>query len=600
MNRNIKLISAANETEALELACGHFSCESDEVFLKVLDEAVSVGIEADGSGAQILYYAAFIGQGGVRAAYIDADFNLFFDSDGVYLEVYPVIGGGRPQEPSEVTGYIVRKELSALNAEAVNEQLQAGFGRVQIAPQQEETLLSEDITAWCSKDEMEGYMKFLPPDEGGARLTVNQISEKLKQAGIVFGVSPLSLGEANREKAYGKQYTVARGQLAENGENGTLVYHFDTSKDPGRPAEDEAGRVDYRDLNMFVRVKKGQLLITRTLATPGKSGSTVTGRELVPRAGKEVNMPRTKNILVNEEKTTAHAEVSGLVETVNGALCVSNTYTIKDDCDLSTGNIDFDGNVVIGGAVISGMTIRAKGDITIGGVVNEAELIAEGNIELKRGIQGNDKGKITAGGNIVASFIERADVRAHGDITSDVIMHSNIEAGRDLHVSGKRGNIVGGKALVAGEIIAKTIGAPSHVMTDVEVGLMPEKKARIKYLREELERYAKEDAKIQQIELYLSRADNVPEEKRAALTENVTITRAQNDKTIASYKSELAELEYEAEHATDGRVHCSVVVYPGSRITIGTGMYRVDEQTQAATFKYVDGEIVFVACERRE
>ena len=594
MNKLLKLYYVQEMSDALQMAAELFSCTEKEVFSLVLEEghtADEVTVEA---AEPQLIFAAYIGDGGVRPSYIDADFNLFYEFDGVYLEVYPVVGGGRVLAIDETVEYLKRKELDEAEMQLAEAMLRSGNGgRARIAPAQEEKVLSEDITVWCSANEMEGYMCFLPADEGGEKLSVIKISDKLTQAGIVYGVSPMSLGEASRERKYGKQYLVAKGTLAEDGVNGELIYHFEKNREVGRPKEDERGKVDYRDLSLFEPVKKGQLLISRTLATQGKPGSTVTGAELLPKPGRDVNIPRTKNLVINPEMTTARAEFGGAVEIIGGVVSVSNKYVVEGDCDLSTGNIEFDGQVLINGAVISGMLVKASGDIVVGGVVNEAELISGGNIELKLGIQGNNKGRVTAAGNVKAAFIERAEVRARGDIMSDVIMHSSVEAGRRVLAQGKRGNIVGGKTLVGDEIVANTIGAPSYVQTEVEVGLLPEKKVRIKLLREELSRLEKEETKIAQIELYLSKADNLAEDRRIELTESVVQTRAQTDKSISEYAQELAELQQEAERSTDGAVHCSIIAYPGSKITIGTGMYKVEEQTRAASFKYNAGRVVF-------
>ena len=149
-------------------------------------------------------------------------------------------------------------------------------------------------------------------------------------------------------------------------------------------------------------------------------------------------------------------------------------------------------------------------------------------------------------------------------------------------------------------VVAKTIGAPSHVQTEIEVGMLPGKKTRIKVLQEELDKLRKEDAKIKQTELYLSKAENLPEDKKNSLTQSVVQTRAEIDKKILEYTGELSALQYEAERSTEGTVHCSAVVYPGTKITIGKGAYRVDEQTRAATFKYDNGKVVFGPCERSE
>ena len=69
-----------------------------------------------------------------------------------------------------------------------------------------------------------------------------------------------------------------------------------------------------------------------------------------------------------------------------------------------------------------------------------------------------------------------------------------------------------------------------------------------------------------------------------------------NNQRIA-YGEELAALQNEAQNATGGKVHILKEVFPGTRISIGTAGYKVENVIPFATFKFYKDEIVFVACE---
>ena len=90
------------------------------------------------------------------------------------------------------------------------------------------------------------------------------------------------------------------------------------------------------------------------------------------------------------------------------------------DVDASTGDIEYDGNVMIPGTVRTGFTVKAKGDIQVNGVVEGATLIAGGNIVIKRGVQGMSRGRLVSGGDICAHFFESANVEAKGDVLADL------------------------------------------------------------------------------------------------------------------------------------------------------------------------------------
>ena len=139
---------------------------------------------------------------------------------------------------------------------------------------------------------------------------------------------------------------------------------------------------------------------------------------------------------MSEDGLRLYSEVSGHVSLTDGRVFVSDTYEVAADVDSSTGDIDYEGNVVVRGNVITGFTVKAKGDIEVYGVVEGAYIEAEGQIILRRGMQGMNKGILKANGNIITKFIENAEVIAGGYINTDSIMHSKVSAKGDIVVGG--------------------------------------------------------------------------------------------------------------------------------------------------------------------
>ena len=89
------------------------------------------------------------------------------------------------------------------------------------------------------------------------------------------------------------------------------------------------------------------------------------------------------------------------------------------DVDNTTGDIEYEGNVIVHGNVRAGFTLKASGDITIMGVVEGANVDAGGNLTVNRGIQGMNKAQIHAGGDIVSKFVENATIVCGGNIETD-------------------------------------------------------------------------------------------------------------------------------------------------------------------------------------
>jgi len=422
---------------------------------------------------------------------------------------------------------------------------------------------------------------------------------KLTEAFVVHGVDEAALAALLDSKDYRGPHVIARATPPADGEDGKLIFNFSTDERTGSPREIGGGRVDYRSLDLYVPVNEGQLLVTKIAATEGQPGISVKGNTLKQRPGKEITLPRGKNVEVNEDKTEMRATCAGMVEFVNNSVNVSSVYKINGDCDMSVGNIDFEGSVQITGSVRSGHTIIATDGISVGGSVEAATLIAGGNVEVKGGMQGSSKGMIEAGGSISILFVERGTLVADGPITVDVSIHSRLETGSTIHALGKRGAIIGGQAGAAGDIVTNFIGALSNTKTEVEVGVMPRKRARVLVLEKELTRLAADLVKLDQLEAYLKKSkETMDPETWDKLFRSEVENRRINEEHIAEYTAEIAALKEEMEHATESRVHVFETAFAGSRIVIGSSALKISEDISFATFRFSDGEVVYGTCEK--
>ena len=584
-----KFVTAETEDAAMALAEKHFGCDRNYISFEVVS-----GHE----GAASWQLLAFVGSS-AQIANQDASYEVYYESDGVYLEVYEKRGAGRPLHTDELMLHLSRKNISGLNSTAAHELASRGSGRVRIASAQNEYIYGEDLKIHASNDEMKAHAQLLAPEQGGAFLDYNTALQKVNSSGITHGINEEALKELLDAKDYGESKLIAEALDPVNGDDGKLIFHFHKDEKTGRPKEIGGGRVDFRTLDLFEPVQEGQLLVTRILATEGAPGATVKGKSIKHKPGKDTLMPRGKNIDVNPEKTEMSAKCSGMVQFINSSVNVSNLYKINGDCDIGVGNIDFDGSVQISGCVRSGHTIKATGSVVVAGVVEAATIIAGGNVEIKSGMQGGDKGRIEAGGNITALYIERGTAIADGSMSVDVSIKSILEVGGSLIAKGKRGAIIGGRASVAESITANYIGALSNVQTEVEVGAMPRKRARLQALEKEMERISAEMVKLDQLDAYLAKTKGKMDQ---ATWDKLYLSGGENRRTnqqaLQEDGLEVNDLKHEIEHATEGKVHVLNNVYAGTRIIIANDTYKVTDDIQYATFRYRNGEIIYGPCEK--
>ena len=576
-----KYFSAAKQELCLSAAEEFFQADRKSLFHRFMP--------AEGGGEAVLLAIKLGEQGLAQVENMDAVFKLSFNDQGVMLELFPAQGSGKALDADRFAAYLRCKGLQNTDKALLEKLLERAWGHALIAPAQEEQIVDEHVLVTVDDNEQNAFIKIMPGDAGGKPLDTDTVRQYLTEAGVTHGVDEEALQRLVDERILYKSYTVASLIPPQAGADAYLQFHF-RREFSGRPKEDDAGRVDYRTLDLFESVSKGQTLVTRIPAMPGIPGYTVKGRELAAEAGKNVAMPTGKNISISDDGNTMTAAAGGMVVYSGNSVNVSNVYNISGNADMKVGNIDFDGSVIIGGTVIPGLTIKASGNIEVGGVVEGSTLIAGGNIMLHRGMQGMHRGTLKAGGNITANYIERTTVLAGNNITANTISHSTVEAGNNLYLSGRNGSLLGGSARVSNMLSAQVLGSAMEMTTEIEVGLVPHKRERISFLQLELKRLPMEIEKLATIANYLERnpSDDI---KKVSMRFTVNQSLQHNTQLLAEYTEELEHLLEESANAIHGKVHVSNTAYPGVRLTIASAVYKVERVSEHCSFHVVNGEV---------
>jgi len=584
----MKYFTAGDLDSTVLLATRYFGCDKEEL---VIEETET------GDNSESCLFIAITGTP-EKVANMSANYGLFYENEGIYLELYKERGIGKDLEVQDLMQHLSRKNIKDLDVSAVQDLVKKAAGRIKIARSQDEYIYGEELRVVISGDNLQASVTLLAPEAGGEKLSLENAKKKLSEAGVVYGLNEQELTDLLERKNYNKVYVVAKATLPQDGEDGKLLFNFSTDKRTGSPMEIGGSRVDYRSLDLYVPVEKGQLLVTVMPSTEGIPGKSVSGETLYQKQGKTVSLPRGINVETNGDMTEMYAACSGMVEYVNNSVNVSNVYKVKGDCDLSVGNIDFDGSVYISGSVRSGSTIKATGCVIVDGSVEAATIIAGGNVEIKGGMQGADRGLIDAGGAVKVMYVERATIMADGPVTFDTCIHSTIETGDTLTAAGRRGAIMGGRVNSSGNIVANFIGAISNTRTEVAVGVMPRKQARLRYLDSEISKADTDKHKLDQLDAYLKRSKNTMDPKmwEHLYTSSVENRRLQSE-NLSNLQKEKESIIYEIEHATAGMIHVLDTVFSGTKVLIGSNTYNVNNEINFASFKYSDKQIVYGPCE---
>jgi hypothetical protein len=443
-------------------------------------------------------------------------------------------------------------------------------------------------------DKMSASAIFYPPSVNGKPMAFDTLERKIRAAGVKFGTDEEKLKELLKSPEYGNEYVVAEGIMPKQGQPAWVEYFFNTDIQ-AKPKENEDGSVDYHSLDSIAHVEKGQLLARLHEAVQGEDGYNVQGEVIRPVALKPKKLAYGKKIDISEDKTELHTQVTGHATLVNEKVFVSDVYEVAADVDNSTGDIHYAGSVTVNGNVKSGFTVEAEGDIVVRGVVEGATLKATGQILLGGGIHGMGKAQVYAGQNVIAKFIENADVTAGGYIQSDAILHSQVSAGTEIRVSGKKGLITGGKVRATSRIEAKVIGSHMGAHTVVEVGVDPRKKEEAYALSKELEEIRKNIEKIEPTimsagSLAAKGANLIPDEKKAFLKQlaiQYQQLKAEREEKTFAYD----ELQKQLAGAVNARVIVHSDAYQGTCIVIADVSLNLDGPRARCKFVRDGGEV---------
>lgn len=230
-------------------------------------------------------------------------------------------------------------------------------------------------------------------EEGLPPVTVDDVRAELAAHKICVGIDEDALRQAVGE-ARGKRVVVARGTPPGESKDAWIEYLFSQEERIIRPAGEE--RVDYRERVEIPTVPPGTRIAVKHPPQMGSPGMGVTGEPISPRIPRDAQIKAGKGVKVDPTGREAFATTGGRpVVTGRGKLEILSTLVQRDDVDLSTGNINFHGDVEVYGKVTENMKIRADGNITVYRNVTHATLEAGGSIIIKANLIG---GSVRAGG----------------------------------------------------------------------------------------------------------------------------------------------------------------------------------------------------------
>lgn len=426
-----------------------------------------------------------------------------------------------------------------------------------------------------SDDDMAVAADFYPPTYGGIPIEKREVQEKLETLGVVYGVEwekvDRAIERCNSELVPITDVIIARGDRPVEQVPEHLVLEKHLLERPPVLEEPEKS-VDYRERTSYVLVKKDETLAHLVPFQKGKEGRTVKG-ELIPFKKATVRQikPGTNTEIIGGRVVAA---CDGRFEHTGDFIFVREVFEIFGDVDYKTGNISFPGDVIIHGHVNDGFRVESGANLVCHETLDASEIECAGDLIVKRGIIGRNKGSVKVGGAVTAKYIENCYIEADGKIYIDTgILHSRIHTHSTLEM-GNKSIIVGGRITAQNGVVAFNIGNRMGIKTEIRCGIDYVAQQKIEWINEKIIALA---MKLDQVRQAIQK--NIGDStKLLSLKEKLASALRRLNETLRILMTKQGKRE-EATVIVKGTVH------PGVYIEICNSSYVVSREIDSVRFR---------------
>jgi len=525
----------------------------------------------------------------------DGVFKVVVRKAGIFIQSNPPKGKGRKAGFEQAAAALAMRGIANFDRDVVQKTLDEASGEpVKIGEWQPNKQFDSRVTIDLTPDEMKAFAIVSKPEKWGRVLEPEDIMANLDLKGVKFGILEDKIREMLDAEIYNTPVLVAQGKQVEYGVDAVITYNFRTETDKIQLKEEENGRVDFFNLDLVQNVVAGQVLATKTPATLGAAGRTVTNKRIETKPGKDTPFVPGRNCHLEADGLSIVSDIHGQVLLANNKVVVDPVYEVAGNLDMGVGNVTFLGTVVVKGNVEENLEIKAAGNVEILGTVNKAKIEAEGSVIVRQGIIGKDEGVIKAGQDVMAKFVERCRISAGNDVVVvESIVDSQVDAGRRvICLQGKRGTLSGGRTRAREEINVKNLGNENSPTTIVEVGIDPKSREKFDSISEEKRQLNDKvvEAAKNIITLQNQKGSGMLSPEKESMLQDLIVSKAESEARIKEINEELEELKsFMNMLETKGKVSVQKLVYPGARIIIKNATLDVKDNFKFTTFMQEGG-----------
>jgi uncharacterized protein (DUF342 family) len=366
-----------------------------------------------------------------------------------------------------------------------------------------------------------------------------------------------------------------------------------------KPQAVGSARVDMRNLGSIICVKKGTELLRRMPPTDGRNGYTVNGDVIDAKSGEwQAFRPGDGTVISENDENLLLSNISGMPKFKDQKMWVDDVFICKG-VNVGTGNVDYDGSVLVSGDVTEKMEIRASGDVTVNGYVESATIHAGGDIIITQGAMGKVNENSTEYSTILSS---KGSVHVQHGQGLDINCNGNVTIGKQLAYSrinckGKvtigdvntpNGNIYACTIKCQDTITAGTLGAVSgsNLSVDFSDGfnMLIERKDTL----DELLKQIKQNNSRHLDRMNTINAKFIPKDMQIRVDEANQLFK--NETQVMKWlENKSKEMQNSKEkYQTDIKLISNKRVYPGVVVKLNNRTWRADRQYDKAKICFQD------------
>ena len=302
-----------------------------------------------------------------------------------------------------------------------------------------------------------------------------------------------------------RPFIVAKAKAPKFPKDSEIRYHFPTRfLHAGKVGKD--GSIDFQDRGEVPYVEDGALLAAKIFPEQGAPGIDVFGKEILVDDPADLTFTPGPGARLSEDGLRIYAATSGQPHLdALGNVSVCPEFQIKGDLGFETGNVNFDGNVIINGSVKQGFKVTCAS--LTAKEIQGAEIDINGDLNVSLGIVDTELVKVK--GSVQAKFIHNSKINAFGDL---IVQREIIDS--RIYLSGacmnENGLIVNSVISAKMGIRSGNIGNPNSKPSTLTVGvdehtnlltakidsLLNIDKTAIQELQAEVEKLEKEDQSL--------------------------------------------------------------------------------------------------------